>query len=110
MNDDLISRKMAIELILSGKVDDDSPEWVGVECPEECNSFLDWAAEEVGKMPSAERKKGRWIRHFLKNAKVPWGFDCSECGTWFVIGEDTAEGYNYCPNCGAEMRGEEECL
>lgn len=47
---DLISRQAAVALILSGKVGDDSP----VECPEECNSFLEWAAEEIGKMPSAQ--------------------------------------------------------
>ena len=33
---------------------------------------------------------------------------CSECGCVF---EDDYEKptYNYCPNCGADMRGEEEC-
>lgn len=59
-------------------------------------------------LPSAqpERKKGKWIKHILKNANVPWGFDCSVCDEWFVIGDDTAERYYFCPNCGADMRGE----
>ena len=48
---------------------------------------------------------GEWIRHVLKNANVPWGHDCSACGEWFVISEDTAERYHYCPNCGAKMDG-----
>ena len=66
---DLIDRQAAIELILSGKVDDDS--WV-YECPEECNSFLDWAAEEVGKMPTAQPeivrcKDCRWGREVCGN-------------------------------------------
>ena len=47
---DLISREAAIRLILSGRVGDDSL----VECPEECNSMLAWAADEVAKMPAAE--------------------------------------------------------
>lgn len=46
----LISREAAIKLILSGKVGYDSL----VECPEECNSMLEWAADEVAKMPSAQ--------------------------------------------------------
>lgn len=55
-----------------------------------------------------ERKKGKWTRHGIGHENVPWGFDCSACGKWFVIGEDTAERYNYCPNCGSDMRVETE--
>lgn len=46
----VISREAAIKLILSGRVGDDSL----VECPEECNSMLVWAADAVAKMPSAQ--------------------------------------------------------
>lgn len=99
--DDIISRKKLLRHL---------SDWQMGEAgrSEAVYTTLDNVIEAVNNMPSAERKKGRWIRHILKKAKVPWGFDCSECGTWFVIGEDTAEGYNYCPNCGAEMRGEED--
>lgn len=51
---DTIYRQAAIDVILSGKVDEDDSL---VECAIECNSFLDWAADEVAKMPSAPR----WI-------------------------------------------------
>ena len=102
--DDLISRRALREAMCHEAMEVDSEEqrwdsgcWIRYKMFERVLESL----------PSAERKRGRWVRHILKNAKVPWGFDCSECGTWFVIGEDTAEGYNYCPNCGAEMRGEE---
>lgn len=47
-----------------------------------------------------ERKRGKWI-------KMPYHVtECSECG--FSL-EDWIQGafYNYCPNCGANMRGEE---
>ena len=50
-----------------------------------------------------ERKKGKWIRHSIGNENTPWGFDCSACGKWFVIGDDTADRYNFCPHCGARM-------
>ena len=118
--DDLISRQAAIELILSGKVDDDSPEWVGVECPEECNSFLEWAAEEVGKMPSAERKKGKWIEDaatYYKavnkkgggvNEDTPYftesNIGCSECLAMFNVIDNETERFD----CGAEMRGDKD--
>ena len=41
-----------------------------------------------------ERKRGEWKRNLL-------GCDCSVCG------RTTIAMYNYCPNCGADMRGEE---
>lgn len=53
-------------------------------------------------------KHGKWIKHVLKNANVPWGYDCSACGVWFVVGDDTVEKYYYCPNCGAKMERSEE--
>jgi len=47
---DLISRQAAIERVLAGKLSDDSL----VECVEECNSMLEWAADVLKNMPSAE--------------------------------------------------------
>lgn len=40
-----------------------------------------------------ERKKGRIVN------PTPYG-ECSECGCLI----DSREGYNFCPNCGADMR------
>lgn len=39
---------------------------------------------------------GRWVE-----AKYPL-FTCSECGAMY---QENGYGYNYCPNCGADMRG-----
>lgn len=52
----------------------------------------------------SERKKGEWIR--LDEYPNDVSVKCSECG---VTLEDWMMGafYNYCPNCGADMRGEE---
>ena len=53
-----------------------------------------------------ERKKGKWIHDGYNH---PHGIDwmrCSECGRRdaYVPASMT----NYCPNCGADMRGEEQ--
>lgn len=52
--------------------------------------------------PSAEPKKGEWKRKIVDSGfNADWV--CSECGhremTDFIS-------YNFCPNCGADMRGE----
>lgn len=67
--------------------------------------------EDVEKLPSAdvrEIKRGRWSFDniiFTDSDGVSRsgmrGYKCSECGG-FCIGES-----NFCPNCGADMRGEE---
>lgn len=55
-------------------------------------------------LPSAERKKGRWERVEDENGDfLCW--ECSECGERYVMPHHRA---SYCPNCGADMRGEED--
>ena len=49
-----------------------------------------------------ERKTGRWKKAYGDHIYAglrPWAMCCSECG---MIGGGT----RYCPNCGADMRGE----
>ena len=53
---------------------------------------LDMAIEAL----SADAVQGEWIRHELFGN--PW-FTCSECS---YHGRND---FNYCPNCGADMRG-----
>lgn len=54
-----------------------------------------WLSESI----KAERKKGKWIdRGYLKI-----GFKCSECDGYVLSGQE-----NYCPWCGADMRGEKD--
>ena len=48
----------------------------------------------------AERKSGRWNRLDYDT------FHCLECGRTFMLMQG-AMYMNYCPNCGADMRGEE---
>ena len=56
-----------------------------------------------------ERKKGEWIRENIVLTSNPpqYQWHCSECGRmvhWFTTEVLT----DYCPNCGADMRGEED--
>jgi hypothetical protein len=63
---------------------------------------------EITQLPPAqpERIRGRWISADAIFGGVP--FYCSECGE---NTRDTVMGkprWNFCPNCGAEMRGEHD--
>ena len=50
----------------------------------------------------ADRPQGEWIHDTHYGLKLP-EHKCSECGTWEYSDEES----NFCPNCGADMRGEE---
>ena len=68
------------------------------------NDELKRAVQRIKNLPSAEPKRirGKWI-HDGGKWKNRW--ICSECGyKWFF---DCIEGA-YCPNCGADMRGEQD--
>lgn len=53
-----------------------------------------------------ERKTGRWIE--VDDAYNRISGRCSVCGWESHMYEDDVVGMNYCPNCGADMRGEQE--
>ena len=56
----------------------------------------------IDEQPSAqpERKKGEWINRSLNILYPAWErYTCSVCGKH-------SDNYDYCPNCGADMRGE----
>ena len=66
------------------------------------------AVSLVGSAPTAdvvERKVGKWVNRWSGDGSVWLEEICSECGLTF---EDEPHGYNYCPNCGAEMEGDED--
>ena len=94
---DLISKQAVLELIEHLDVDF-------------ANSFDPHTLTEiyrcVKEIPSAENK-GEWIAQDIHNCHT--NFKCSECGYihsfMHLYGEPTAD-YTYCPNCGADMRGE----
>ena len=49
-----------------------------------------------------ENVRGRWIEY---NGLVSDLLVCSECERYFIGSGDEYD-YNFCPNCGADMRGE----
>lgn len=55
-------------------------------------------------IPQPERKKGKWKRRLVDGGfNADW--HCSECG-WKTSLEE--HGYNFCPNCGSDNRGEQD--
>lgn len=73
-----------------------------------CHVLIDVA---IANSPTIEeRKTGNWIRLDKDNKFfVPHMLRCSECGNILdKHGVNAGRGdANYCPNCGADMRGEE---
>lgn len=57
---------------------------------QKCGSYLE------------ERPHGEWIYHKEWECDGECAFECSKCG----MGTDVD--YNFCPNCGADMRKEGE--
>lgn len=94
--EDCISRQAVIDYAKDTCLDLDKDEDTEVFC------------DEIKALPSVtpERPKGKWKRIV--------GFEdcnydkCSVCGVYqlFYYGKPST---NYCPNCGAEMSGGEEC-
>ena len=62
----------------------------------------DYDKKRLDTCPVKEKKKGHWIHSRCDM------YECSECGriyTSFEIGECDAE---FCPHCGADMRGDDD--
>lgn len=96
--DDLISRQAAIKILRESEEYD-------ADIPNRADGVRD-AIIDIMSLPTIEeRKKGKWIYR----PEIGWGeaWACSECEE---ITKSTIMGkprYNYCPNCGADMRTSE---
>jgi len=68
--------------------------------PSACFTDLCEAVEIAIQALSAqpERKKGKWIVSHIPDSML---WECNQCG--FDCG---AHSFNFCPNCGADMKGE----
>ena len=102
---DLISRQAAIDAVEKLYL----PQTKGETAAEEINRVawrcaLNCAEEMIGHLPSAqpERKKGKWIGKPLAGYCT---VRCSVCNDAFI---ENSGKWNFCPNCGARMRGEDE--
>lgn len=105
--DELISRKAAIEAIdvlcqehryrIPGKAETYS------KYNEAWQDALDRAEGAIGNLPPAEPKRGKWERHYSRpNVYADLFWHCSECG--YRSSDNWADKFNFCPNCGADMR------
>ena len=110
MNNDLISRQDAIDA-LEEQLDylqmlnkNENPiaegKWYGVN----------WARNTITDLPykQNERPKGEWYKtgqSFINPNKFK-NYGCSNC--FYELDEHIRIKPNFCPNCGADMRGEEK--
>lgn len=67
-----------------------------------CGNYEHTATEEqeLNKLGLTPRYEGHWINIDATHSK------CDRCGAVFEIVSENDE-VNYCPNCGADMRGDE---
>lgn len=94
-----MDRKEAIEILKRNKPTSD-PRRCGTELCE----AVDMAIEAL---QEPERKKGQWEDFDYDNSYL-----CTSCGEIWTLNDGTPEenNMNYCPNCGADMRKNEEEL
>ena len=88
MSEDLIRRSDAIIAIRERL---DSPHMQNALQQGACLSIL----RAIENAPTIEPKQGEWID--FKN-----GWKCNACEKW------NSEKSNFCPNCGADMRGKDD--
>ena len=96
---DLIDRQRAIETICLAICEEVKP------CDCQCGEIT-----ILQKLPSTE-KRGRWIEcdHGMWDGGTS-AYRCSECGEGYHTEHRgfTLKRWNYCPNCGCAMKGEDE--
>lgn len=97
--DDSISRKMAIDKmqIFIDSLDKEATAYKSLRVA------FNRCIIELKRLPSAqtERKKGKWITY--RYLRENWSeCECDQCHKYVKVA------YDFCPNCGADMRGERD--
>ena len=95
--EDLIRRSDAIDVVRVAYFDKDIQSAKDDPCI--VDAMTDWAIRQIKSLPSADRPQGKWI-----DGK------CSLCGKhapyWAMA--TTYYKSNYCPSCGARMKGADD--
>ena len=96
---------------MSRLIDADEFEVVGTKIPDGMNAEsymagMDFVLNKIDDAPTIEpeRKKGKWHTRIYSKVEM---MVCSECQSEFSYDAETGvSDYNFCPNCGADMRGD----
>ena len=111
---DLISRQAAIDAI--GEKSDEiyKTKQKGATYPhDDFFQGMAYAENVVKQLPPIQPKRGRWLYCEDTTADCVDGYRCDQCG-FFVPWDyqhksiDYIKDYNFCPNCRADMRGEQD--
>lgn len=103
--------RKTVELLKTRKTDDETFEWCH-DCKEYdqknhcCHRWSKVIRDTVDELEK-ERPHGEWIPKDVHNCWTR--FECSVCGYYHQPVHDFGESkpdYNFCPNCGADMRKE----
>ena len=73
--------------------------------------ITDIFAEQMGVQPSAQSKRmrGRWVKDEEASSQHCESiYVCSACNNMDAWGEAEKNTFKFCPNCGADMRGEKD--
>lgn len=67
--------------------------------------YIEAFSMAIEALQEPERKKGYWEDFDCGNS-----YRCTSCGETWTLNDGTPEenNMNYCPKCGADMRGEQE--
>ena len=68
--------------------------------------YADMSINAICSLPSADRPRGEWILECDAEGEGDNLYRCSECGCNYGCQEYDIP--NFCPNCGAKMKGAED--
>ena len=69
--------------------------------------YPSWYAERIAKIPAADVRpvvRGKWKFEIGDGKTCVDGWVCTNCNCGFHTNVPYFEEFNFCPNCGAEMR------
>jgi hypothetical protein len=96
---DCISRQAAIDTLENTKtaISENGERYIAKQ-----NAIM-----RIDALPSAQPKRGKWSPADSLHHGAPFYF-CSECGEKMLYTVMGNPRWNFCPNCGADMRGEKD--